>query len=193
MASELFTIDGKRKYLSFEELERFLKIAGAQERGELRTFCLVLAYTGCRPMEALALTAENIDLSEKTIIFKTLKQRHKTKFRAIPIPDHVIDALELVHGIRKAQRVKKRAGALFPWKYNQAYKLVKRIMKEAGIEGTQATAKGLRHGFGVRAAEKTRNPRLVQKWLGHTSLENTLIYMDAIGQEERKAALSMWE
>ncbi|MCF6203406.1 MAG: hypothetical protein L3J59_07005 [Methylococcaceae bacterium] len=60
-------------------------------------------------MEAVALTAENIDLSEKPIIFKTLKQRHKAKFRAIPIPDHVIYALELVHGIRKAQRVKKKA------------------------------------------------------------------------------------
>jgi integrase len=65
-------------------------------------------------------------------------------------------------------------------------------MKSAMIEGEQATPKGLRHGFGIRAAEKTRNPRLVQKWLGHASLENTLIYMDAIGQEERKAALNMW-
>ncbi|MCF6203407.1 MAG: hypothetical protein L3J59_07010 [Methylococcaceae bacterium] len=46
MTNELSTIDGKRKYLSEEELERFLKIAGAQERGELRTFYLVLAYTG---------------------------------------------------------------------------------------------------------------------------------------------------
>ncbi len=34
MASELFTIDGKRKYLSAEELERFLKVANKQERGE---------------------------------------------------------------------------------------------------------------------------------------------------------------
>lgn len=193
MTNELFTIDGKRKYLSAEELTRFLKIANAQERGELRTFCLVLAYTGCRPAEALELTAENIDLSEKTIIFKTLKQRDKVKYRAIPVPDSVLDALELVHGIRKAQRIKKRAGWLFPWKYCQSYKLIKRIMKEAEIKGAQASAKGLRHGFGVRAAEKTRNPRLVQKWLGHTSIENTLIYMDAIGQEERKAALSMWE
>lgn len=193
MASELFTIDGKRKYLSAEEMERFLKIANAQERGELRTFCLVLAYTGCRPAEALELTAESIDLSEKTIIFKTLKQRDKVKYRAIPIPDSVLDALELVHGIRKAQRIKKKPLPLFPWKYCQAYKLIKRIMKAAKIEGTQASPKGLRHGFGVRAAEKTRNPRLVQKWLGHSSLENTIIYMDAIGQEERKAALSMWE
>ncbi len=193
MASELFTIDGKRKYLSAEELDRFLAVVRSQERGELRTFCLVLIYTGCRPAEALALTAESIDLSEKTIILKTLKQRSKVKYRAIPVPDSVLEALELVHGIRKAQRIKKTPPPLFPWQYNQSYKLIKRMMKTAQIEGAQATAKGLRHGFGVRAAEKTRNPRLVQKWLGHTSLDNTIIYMDAIGQEERKAALGMWE
>ena len=31
-------------------------------------------------------------------------------------------------------------------------------MKEAGIEGTQATAKGLRHGFGVRPQRKPVTP-----------------------------------
>jgi hypothetical protein len=36
-------------------------------------------------------------------------------------------------------------------------------MKQADIKGPQASAKGLRHGFGVRATEKTRNPRLVLK------------------------------
>ncbi len=66
-------------------------------------------------------------------------------------------------------------------------------MEEAGIEGVQGSPKGLRHGFGVRATQKTRNPRLVQKWLGHTSLETTTIYMDIIGQEERSAALQMWD
>ena len=63
------------------------------------------------------------------------------------MPDYVLDALELVHGIRKAQRVKKKTGALFPWKYNQAYKLIKKIMKLAEIEGAQATPKGLRYGY----------------------------------------------
>ena len=52
--------------------------------------------------------------------------------------------------------------------------------------------KGLRHGFGVKAATDTRNPRLVQKWLGHRYLETTTIYMDAVGAEERELAARMW-
>ena len=48
MAYELFTADGKRKYLNAEELDRFIEAAKAQERPEVRTLCLVLAHTGCR-------------------------------------------------------------------------------------------------------------------------------------------------
>ena len=44
----------------------------------------------------------------------------------------------------------------------------------------------------ILAAEKTRNPRLVQKWLGHTTLETTMIYMDLVGAEEQKTARAMW-
>ncbi len=194
MSLELYTSDQKRKYLTADELDRFLKAANEQERPEVRTFCLVLAHTGARISEALALTVDNIDLEEKTIVFKTLKQR-KERFRAVPIPQSTLDALELVHGIRRAQRTKARkyGGKLWNWGRQQGYKHIKAVMEQANIEGAQATPKGLRHGFGIRATERTRNPRLVMKWLGHRSLDTTIIYMDAIGEEERAAAAKMWE
>ena len=58
------------------------------------------------------------------------------------------------------------------------------MLDAAGIVGAHASPKGLRHGFGILAAEATRNPRLVQKWLGHSSLETTTIYMDVVAKEE---------
>lgn len=86
------------------------------------------------------------------------------------------DALDLVHRIRKSQ----------------ATKHICAVMSAAGISGAHASPKGLRHGFGIRAASETRNPRLVQKWLGHRYLETTTIYMDAVGAEERELAARMW-
>ena len=65
-------------------------------------------------------------------------------------------------------------------------------MRVADIEGPHATPKGLRHGFGVQAAAATRQPRLVQKWLGHRSLDTTAIYVDAQDEEERELAARMW-
>jgi integrase len=192
MEGELFTSDGNRKYLTVDELDRFIVEATKQTRAEVRTFCLVLAHTGCRISEALALTTASIDLSQGTITMQTLKQRGKVRFRSVPVPDSTLDALELVHGIRKAAKSRRSPAALWEWVRTQAYKHIKAVMDAANIHGGHASPKGLRHGFGVRAAQATRNPRLVQKWLGHQDLSMTTIYMDVIGQEERKAALDMW-
>ncbi len=82
MSNELFTIDGKRKYLTSDERESFLNQANQHERGEVRILCLVMTYTGCRISEALELTADKIDLSAKAIVFRTLKQRERMTYRA---------------------------------------------------------------------------------------------------------------
>ena len=108
MSRELFTFDGKRKYITAEERQRFLSVANSHDRGEVRTFCLVLAHTGCRISEALELTADKIDLSVKAIVFRTLKQRDRVTYRAVPCPDSTLDALGLVHHIRKAQKGERR-------------------------------------------------------------------------------------
>jgi len=41
-------------------------------------------------------------------------------------------------------------------------------------------------------AQKTRNPRLVQKLMGHTKMENTAIYMDLVGEKARAEVLAAW-
>ena len=194
MIDELFTIEGKRKYLTAEEQGRFMAAANAHERAEVRTLCLTLAYTGCRISEALELTADRVDLPDKSITFRTLKQRDKVKYRSVPCPDTLIDALELTHRVRKAQRTKAKGKttALWSWGRTQATKHVWAVMDAAGIEGDHATPKGLRHGFGVRMAMQTRNPRLVQKLLGHSNLETTAIYMDLVGDEARAEVVGAW-
>ena len=191
MDTELFTLGGNRKYLTADEQEKFIAAANDQERAEVRTLCLTLAYTGCRISEALALDTSRVDLSDKSITFQTLKQRDKVRYRSVPCPDGLIDALELVHRIRKSQKSKRQA-SLWSWGRTQATKHVKAVMATAGIDGTHASPKGLRHGFGVRMAQKTRNPRLVQKLMGHTKLENTAIYMDLVGEEARAEVVGAW-
>jgi integrase len=129
------------------------------------------------------------------LTFLTLKQREYTRYRAIPVPDTLLDALDLVHQVRKAQRMKSggKDCLLWSWGRTQATKHIWAVMAQADIVGLHATPKGLRHGFGVKAAADTRNPRLVQKWLGHRNLETTVIYMDAVGEEERELASRMWQ
>jgi site-specific recombinase XerD len=63
-------------------------------------------------------------------------------------------------------------------------------MDEAGLDGPQASPKGLRHGFGVQAVSAGIPLSLVHKWLGHAQLTTTAIYANAVGEEEQSIAAS---
>jgi integrase/recombinase XerD len=66
------------------------------------------------------------------------------------------------------------------------------VMQTAGLEGVQASPKGLRHGFGVAAVTAGVPLNLVQKWLGHAQLSTTAVYADAVEAEETAIASRMW-
>ena len=75
---------GGRKYLTREEHIRFLLAADRAPR-DVRAFCHTLGWSGCRISEALALTAERIDVATGTITFETLKKRQRGLFRGAPV------------------------------------------------------------------------------------------------------------
>jgi integrase len=190
---QLYDAQGRRKYLTADERRAFLKAAGDADRG-VRTLCLTLAYTGCRISEALALTIDRIDLEAGVIVFESLKKRRDGLYRAVPVPPEVLDALDLVHGVREARkgRDRGRSISLWPWSRATAWRRVTAVMQAAGLDGPQATPKGLRHGFGVAAVNAGIPLNMVQKWLGHAQLSTTAIYADAVGAEEQAIASRMW-
>jgi site-specific recombinase XerD len=53
--------------------------------------------------------------------------------------------------------------------------------------------KGLRHAFAIACLDKGLPLNMVQKWLGHSSIETTAIYANAVGKEERKLAAKLWQ
>jgi site-specific recombinase XerD len=75
-----------------------------------------------------------------------------------------------------------------------AYRLIKRVMSRAGIEGKQATGKGLRHGYGVAMVTAARPLpiHVLAKAMGHSSTKTTEIYLQVIGQEERELFAGAW-
>lgn len=194
MASELFDRHGRRLYLTADERKAFLAAAERAER-RTRTLCLTLAYTGCRIAEALELTCERVDLEGQVVVLESLKKRRRGVYRAVPVPPAVLDALDLVHGVREAQRRSNggRGLRLWPWARSTAWLRVKGVIAAAGIKaGPHATPKGFRHGFGVAAVQAGIPLNLVQRWLGHAQLATTAIYADAVGAEEQDIAARMW-
>lgn len=190
---DLFDQEGQRKYLTPDEREEFLKAAEAAPR-EVRTFCGVLAYGGCRISEALALTADRVDLKDGVLIFESLKKRKKGVYRAVPVPPAFLDTLNLVHDLRatKQRKDRGRGSLLWDWSRGTAWTRVREVMKAGGIEGPHATPKGLRHAFGIKAITSGIPLNTLQKWLGHAQLTTTSIYANATGAEEKKIAERMW-
>lgn len=186
---------GQRLYLTESERESFLEASSKATR-EVRTFCMVLAYTGCRISEVLSLSGKSIDFGQKAIIVETLKKRTKGIYRAIPVPDTLLDTLDMVHGLKEASKGKKGLLDVLLWNWSRmtAYRRVMEVLEFAGIpDGPHKSPKGLRHGFGVLAVTNGIPLNMVSKWMGHASLEVTSIYANALGEEQRAIASKMWK
>ena len=115
----------------------------------------------------------------------SLKKRGHIVVRRIPVPAEFAARLG-----RFADHQEQR---LWPWGRTKAWQVIKEVMEVADIHGSQACPKALRHTFGVHAIQNGVPIHLVQRWLGHSQISTTAIYLDVIGEEERAIAAKMWQ
>ena len=188
----LYNNSGLRKYLSPKEAVRFLE-AVDDLQCEAEMLCRVLYWTGCRISEALELGPDRIDEEGGRIVLRTLKRRRRDPaadhapidFRAVPV------SFELIRDL--ARLPVNEDGRYWHWPRQSAWRHVKQAMETAAITGPQACPKGLRHHFGLMAVASNVPVSLLQRWMGHTRLETTMIYLQARGEEERAFAERMWQ
>ncbi len=175
---------GQRKYLNLKERCVFRKAINEVDDPIQQAFCLTMFHTGCRISEALALTVDQIDVSEGKLVFRTLKQRKVIRFRAIPIPPSL---LQILTG--QAITVDRR---LFPFRRTKAWEVIKERMAEADLIGAKATPKGLRHAYAIACVSANIPLPKLQKWMGHSKLKTTAIYLDYVGNEDQELAKKLW-
>lgn len=184
---QLFTANGERKYLTRGEAKALLAAARKADR-QVRLFCRVLDYTGCRCSEGLQITPRRLDAETGRVIFRTLKRR-RTVFRGVPLPRRFLGellAFAQASGLGPDDR-------LFPWCRQTAWRHIRKLMDAAGIHGPQATPKGFRHGFGCHGIGVGLPESLVGRLLGHAEGgKSTRIYTYVVNAEERALASRMW-
>lgn len=190
--SFLYDCRGKRKYLTTEECRAFLAAARGSPP-DVFAFCAMLAYTGARISEVLALVSDRIDPNAGLVIIESLKKRKGGVYRAVPVPTWLIDRLDALQNIKLRKTCSdSRSERIWPWCRTTAWKHVKRNMEIVGMEGPHACPRGLRHTFAVSALEAEVPLNMLRKWLGHSRLSTTAIYADATGREERTLANRLW-
>lgn len=173
---------GRRKYLNGTERGLFLSAADRHDPST-RALCYVLAFTGCRVSEALALTHDHLDTELLKLRFRTLKRR-RTVYRFIPVPPVVVELLSALPMVQD--------GHFWPMHRGTAWRHIRAVMDDAGITGPMACCRGLRHAYGIQAVTKGVPPTVLQRLLGHADIATTLIYVDAVGIEERGLVERMW-
>ena len=187
----LYNQKSERLYLNSSERKNFLEQA-KQQNIAIQSFALTLFYTGCRVSEGCELTARSLQIKEQLLSIRSLKKRDQHHIREIPIPPELTVILQSqLEGQRSDMPLWPNTRGK-PISRITAYRWIKQVMVQAGIEGSQASPKGLRHGFGIHAIASGIQLNMLQKWMGHADIKTTAIYANAVGQEEFELAKKMW-
>lgn len=84
---------------------------------------------------------------------------------------------------------------MFKKSRNTYWRIVKGVMKRAGIKGKMAVPKGLRHCFAIAllVGKKPAQIHIASQVLGHSDVSTTETYLQAIGQEKRQLIMQALE
>jgi integrase/recombinase XerD len=181
---------GERKYVNRAERSRIL---GAMEKlpTDQSLFSLVLAWTGARVSEILALSPDSFQIETAVVTIITLKRR-KTSIREVPIPPALMARLAHHYSLKRVQRSSDAFQKLWPWCRVTAWRRIQQVCHSVGVFGLRASPRGLRHGFGIGALQNRVPLTLIQRLMGHAKLSTTAIYLSVSGPDEANFLKPFW-
>lgn len=179
-----------RKVLSDSEIEQIINIPLRPRQSKKTklfydTFFSILAYTGCRPIEASKLHKDDIDSGAGMITFRDTKTHEN---RIVPIAPPLQNVLEIYVKTLKTEK-------LFPSKIRKDgyiekstwnYVFNKRL-KELGIKRPGVVLYSLRHSFITRLIEEDVNIFKVQRLAGHKQIDTTANYVHLATRDLKNA------
>lgn len=186
------------KCLSQSEEDRLFSTLGRRKDAE-RAFMLyrLMLVTGLRIGEALRLNVEDAVRPKTEIAVKgwTQKGEKRERSKTVYFPKSVRDHLARFLKIKERAGESMEDGApLFVSREGtrlsarQAQREFKRWVCEAGITG-RLTPHALRHTAATKLLRQTGNPKLVQRYLGHSDVATTLrFYVDVFPEDLERAA-----
>jgi integrase/recombinase XerD len=172
-----------------EEVDRIL---AHTTRFHNYAFFATVYACGLRLQEALNLTVGDIDSGRMVVMVRGGKGR---KDRAVPLPVDTLKILRRYWATHRNPRLlfpavgrgeREASFALTAMDKRSLQGAFGRARKAAGITRPHVSIHTLRHSFATHLLEAGVNIRVIQRYLGHTSLETTMIYLHLTrkGQED---------
>lgn len=165
-----------REYLTSDEVESLRKAASSIGRHSHRddTLILLMFRHGLRVSEAIDLQWDQIDLKQGFI--------HVARLKNGKASTHPLYGLE-IRALRKLQRDYPNSRYLFvserkaPITSRTAHHIISRAGEIAQL-GFSIHPHMLRHSTGFYLANKGTDTRTIQAYLGHSNINNTVIYTE---------------
>ncbi len=131
-----------------------------------RELFIILLDTGVRVSKGIRIEWSDISLIANEIrVWDDVK---KGKARTLPMTDRVV---EILTKIREGEH--HPVGPFHDLNVGRAQKLLTQAKKEIGLTHPQAVLHAMRHTTATRLLEGTGDIKLVQEWLGHSSIQTT--------------------
>jgi integrase len=149
---------------SLGDVERIIQVLP----NEAAALAFILHRTGAREGEVLRVQRKDLDMRQQTVTFWETKGGRS---RTLPLDGDTFDCLFNWAG---------------NWTLNKStmWRHWANACKKLGIPHVKVHA--LRHGFATRLLEATGDIKLVQEWLGHSSVTTTEIYAHLVPSRLRK-------
>ena len=208
-------IADKVKYLTPEEARRLqelirsrlIEIQDRLNRGEryrkrlvskFRDYLLVLFYleTGARLREALNVRRKHLRIFEEKphIVIPTLKRREYMERKVPVFNDFFISMLNNYILYRETLGEKVRQDdPIFPISERQVQRVVKDILLHVITDPDRAHPHTLRHTFGILWTIRGLNPFILASWMGHATLNTTMIYTQIAIRDNYEYARRLYE
>lgn len=206
------TLEHPRNYYTRDELRKFLEYAEKHEKYKFYVLFRLLAFSGMRKSEALALTWNDIDFDKSQItINKTListpkvevsTPKTKNSNRIVFIDKKTLSILKEWELKQKKDLLQKGFNALSPNQLifsneDNGYIIPTTIINPMNriIRGSNLphiTVHGLRHTYATLAAQGGMSVKQLQAQLGHSKVEITLDVYTSITDEQRKETASQY-
>lgn len=199
-------LEHSRNYYTRDELRKFLEYAEKHEKYKVYVLFRLLAFSGMRKSEALALTWNDIDFDKSRItINKTLiltpkvevsTPKTKNSNRVVFIDKKTSSVLKEWRFEQKKELLQKGFNALstnqivFSGRNNLYFfpttisKMMNRISEGSNLP--HITVHGLRHTYATLAVQGGMSVKQLQAQLGHSDVQTTLNIYTSITDEQRK-------
>lgn len=174
--------------LSVQEVDQLL---GAIRKPALQCFFWTVYSLGLRLQEALHLQIEDIE-SQRMMVHVRRGKGHKD--RLIPLPPETLGRLRAHWAThrnpqwlfpREGRDHQQAATATQPIDATTIQGCIKKAVKELGWGKRGVSTHTLRHSYATHLLESGVNLRQIQKYMGHSSLQTTTLYLHltTVGEE----------